>query len=389
MKKLMESNRVRRLLAPTATRIRHSPALLALTRRGKRGLSGAKPEWQTGTETVDPRYQVDFRAMLPRGFSAGIGFIAAGNDPILPYFHRALAMLGLQGGVLDPACDDFHDRILAAPNQVLLCRPTHFTNQQRQLFWEKTLPLYDMPGVLVSPPRRALNIYEAKRELAYFLKLNRIPHPETHVFYDRDEALAFARDCPLPQVFKTNTGSSATGVEILRDRKALIALIHELFARHYIKRSLSDHRDLDYGHVILQRFISPVREYRVIKVGESWFGHEKMPGAESELMSGSGINAWTPPPQELLDFCADLAGRFGFGTMCFDIFRSGDGPWMVNELQTWFGSYDNSQMYLDGVPGRYVRRNGSWVFEPGFFNQCRSLPLIIADSLGMTDTVMQ
>lgn len=170
--------------------------------------------------------------------------------------------------------------------------------------------------------------------------------------------MVFARDCPLPQVFKTNTGSSATGVEILHDRPALIALIRELFHRHYVKRTFPDNRDVDYGYVILQRFISPVREYRVIKIGKSWFGHEKIPGAENELMSGSGVNTWTPPPYELLEVCADIAERFGFGTMCCDIFSSGDGPWMVNELQTWFGSYNNSQMYLDGVPGRYVHRNG-------------------------------
>ncbi len=225
-----------------------------------------------------------------------------------------------------------------------------------------------------------MRIYEAKRELAYFLRVNRIPHPETHVFYIMEEALEFARTCPMPQVFKTNTGASATGVEVLNERKALVAIIREVFLRHYVKRSLSDYRDIDYGHVILQEFISPVREFRVIKIGESWFGHEKLPG-DTELMSGSGVNAWTPPPADLLDFCHDLATRFGFVTMCFDIFRSGDGPYLVNELQTWFGSYDNSQMYIDGVPGRYACKAEGWVFEKGYFNHTLSLPLIIASAV--------
>jgi hypothetical protein len=381
MKKPLERNRIRRLVAPVATRIRQSPALLSLTRRGKSRLLGTQEVWQVTAETVDPRYRVDFRAMLPTRYRANIGFIASKQDPTVPYFQRALEMLGIGGQVYDPARDDFHDRILAGPERIFLSRPMHFTNQDRQLFWEKTLPLYDWSEASVSPSRRALNIYESKRELAYFLKMNGIPHPETHIFYDMEEALAFAKDCPLPQVFKTNTGSSATGVEILRERKALIALVRDVFCRHYVKRSLSDYRDIDYGHVILQKFITPVREFRVIRVGESWFGHEKLPGAESELMSGSGINAWTPPPRDLLNFCAGLSDQLGFSMMCFDIFRSGDGPWLVNEMQTWFGSYDNSQMYIDGVPGRYTRKDGKWVFEPGFFNECCSLPLIIANAI--------
>lgn len=381
MKKLLESNRFRRLVAPIATRIRHSPSLLALARSANCRLNDAQAVWEIGSDSVDPKYEVDFRAMLPAGFNGSIGFIATEQDPILPYFWRALKILDLQGHVLDPTRDDFHERILTGSERIFLCWPGHFTNQQRQMFWEKALPLYDWSEASIYPSRRALNIYEAKRELAYFLRMNQIPHPETHVFYDLAEALDFARNCPLPQVFKTNTGSSGIGVEILRDRRELIALIRDVFGRYYVKRSLSDSRDIDYGHVILQEFISPVREYRVIKIGDSWFGHEKMPSARSELMSGSGVNAWTEPPYELLDFCAGLAERFGFTTMCFDVFRSGDGSWLVNELQTWFGSYDNSQMYVDGVPGRYLHSNGDWVFESGFFNQCRSLPLIIVSAI--------
>lgn len=335
-----------------------------------------------GAQVVDKRYQVNFRDMLPTHFTGGVGFVCeADEDHMASAFLHTLDLLGIEGSVFDLSKDDFHDSILAAGERILLIRPMHFTNQQRQMFWEKTDPLYDVSDRSVFPARAALRIYEAKRELAYFLKINRIPHPETHVFYNMEEALSFASTCKMPQVFKTNTGAGATGVEILRDRHELTRLIRDIFLRHYVKRSLSDYRDIDYGHVILQEFISPVREFRVIKIGSSWFGHEKMPSEKSELMSGSGVNAWTPPPFDLLDFCDALAKRFDFTTMCFDIFKSGDGPYLVNELQTWFGSYDNSQMYLDGVPGRYVRVGTSWKFEVGYFNQFRSLPLIIVSAL--------
>jgi len=37
-------------------------------------------------------------------------------------------------------------------------------------------------------------------------------------------------------------------------------------------------------------------------------------------------------------------------------------------LQTWFGHYDPTEMYVDGVPGCYQKQNGIWVFEAVYSN---------------------
>lgn len=153
MKRLLESNRIRRLLAPTVTRVRQSPTLLALSRRANQRSSGTRPNWQAGQEAVDSRYLVDFQAMLPAGFDRIVALISHCDSPIVPYFQRALELLGLEGEGHDPGRDDFHDRILADTDQLLLCRPRHSTNQHRQLYWDKILPLYDLPTVRISPPR--------------------------------------------------------------------------------------------------------------------------------------------------------------------------------------------------------------------------------------------
>ena len=55
--------------------------------------------------------------------------------------------------------------------------------------------------------------------------------------------------------------------------------------------------------------------------------------------------------------------------MNYDIFLSPEGNVYVNELQTVFGSYNPSQMYLNGIPGRFRRRNSTWHFEPGLYNR--------------------
>jgi len=342
-----ESNRLRRLAAPLVTRIRQSPALSSIARSLRRASGAAKETWPVGADTVEPRYQVDFKSLLPpSGFAGNTCLVVQAGHPIIASYHRALKLLDVPGRVLDPAKDGFYDDLVHGNDDVIIYKPSATTNLQRQMSWEKALPLYDNSRWSIHPRPPELRIYESKRELFYFLKLNGIPHPETHVFFDVDEALEFAEHCELPQVFKTNTGASSKGVEIFRDRRKLIDLVRDVFRRHYIKRSLWDYRDIDYGYVLLQKFLAPVREFRVIKVGESWFTYEKMPGA-TELMSGSGVSAFPQPSEKLLNFCRDISKRFAFNVMSFDVFQSGeDGAYLINEMQTWFGSYDNSKCTL-------------------------------------------
>ena len=44
-------------------------------------------------------------------------------------------------------------------------------------------------------------------------------------------------------------------------------------------------------------------------------------------------------------------------------------------MQCFFGSKNPHQMIRDGVPGRFVRKGGSWVFEEGSFNSNNSFDL--------------
>ena len=54
--------------------------------------------------------------------------------------------------------------------------------------------------------------------------------------------------------------------------------------------------------------------------------------------------------------------------MAMDVFESIDGQFYINELQSMFGSYKNSQMYINGKPGRYIYKEGQYIFEEGYFN---------------------
>lgn len=320
-------------------------------------------------------YTVNFRALLKRRPEKPIGLLSSEDDRIVDSFLSACKLLDIDSVVIDAGKSNFFSELKATDCEFYLSRPNHIRAVSREMFLEKETVARLNLGKLIFPTLLELEIYEAKRVLAYFLETTDIPHPKTFVSYSRDEAMEFVSKCDLPQVFKSRNGAGSSGVEIVHTRQEAGKLVRILFDSHYVNKGLTDYRDLDYGYVLFQEFIPNVREFRVIKIGDSWFGHEKSKAEDQVFMSGSGINKWTPPPKDLLDFCNQISEKYGFVTMCFDVFQSQDGEYLVNELQTWFGSYNPSQMYVDGIPGRYIRRDTEWVFEAGLFNDVQSMPL--------------
>jgi len=322
---------------------------------------------------------VDFSSLahVTDGFS--VGFIVLSGSPLIPAFLSACKRLGIVGKIFDPTCISFLDEVRQARCNCFLVRPEYKTALLRRVFEEKISALRDLTDVKIFPSEKELRVYESKRELAMFLEVSGIPHPETNVFFREHEALDFVADAVFPLVFKSNRGAASSGVEILESKLQAERLIRQIFRRVYFGERVADLRDFDYGYILFQEFLPAVREFRVIKIGESWFGHEKASGNGSLFMSGSGLNKWTPPSFEVLDFCSEIASKHKFDFMCFDVFQTTDGRLLINELQTWFGSFNDSQMYINGVPGRYIRKGGEWNFQKGSFNVDNGLALRLSE----------
>jgi hypothetical protein len=202
-------------------------------------------------------------------------------------------------------------------------------------------------------------------------------------FYDEAEALAFVRTSAYPLVFKTHLGAQARGVEILKNERQAASLIRQVFRRGYYRRVRTTLRgilkkpiylpyyffDSEYKVIILQEFLPNCKEWRMIRIGKSYFGHQKL--QSGNFHSGSGLVGWETPPRRLLDFVKGVCDVGKFWSMDLDIFEDPDGNYYVNELQAVFASYDNSQMYIDGKPGRFLynESNDQWDFEEGYFNR--------------------
>lgn len=384
MLKIFESSLLlRKLSARLVTLIRNNKTIK--TKLKKLGVNGgdvwAANKAEEQYKELYEKYTVNFESLI-KGEKQRVGLIALQDDEVNDYFKKSCQELNLGYDIFDPCDETFIEKIKNSSIQRFIVRPSHKTQLVRQMFLEKIDILVNELGKDIYPTIKEQKIYEAKRTLAYFLQANDIPHPRTWVFYTKNQALEFVEDAEFPLVFKTHNGAGASGVEIVKTKRQAISLIKTIFDSYYLNKSITDFRDIDYGYILFQEFIEGAREHRIIKIGESWMGHEKALNGTSEFMSGSGINLWTRPTNEILDFCREIAEKHNFTTMCFDIFEDKHGNFYVNELQTWFGSYNPSQMYIDGTPGRLVYIDNQYLFEEGLFNHNQSLALRVVDMLG-------
>ena len=289
------------------------------------------------------------------------------------HYVKACLEIGAPFRVLDLYAADWVEQVEGAGCEVLLFWPDAVLGTWNAMVKERVEVLESELGYPAVPSSHEVWMYEDKRRMAYWLAAKRVPHPRTWVFYDRDEARAFAAGCDLPVVFKTSFGASASGVRIVTARRDLHALVRRAFGRG-IAPGGTDWRDRQWGSLLLQEYLPDVCEWRMVRIGDSYFGHPK--GRVGDFHSGSGEVLWGVPDPRHLDFLHEVTELGGFRSMDVDLFELPDGTLLVNELQAVFGAtYAVDQLRVDGTPGRFVRARGAWEFEPGDFarNACANL----------------
>jgi len=288
---------------------------------------------------------------------------------------------------------------------VLLAKPGGVTAPYKQLYDERVFILAVILGYTIFPSPLEIFIYENKRFLSYWLKANAILHPETWVFYEKTEAIHFISNIFYPVVAKTNIGASGSGVKIIRNRTEALKYIKATFSGkgtpqrtgpnfkkggilqrglHYVlhpsdiskKYNIYQTRssNVQKGFVIFQEYIPHEFEWRVVRIGDSFFAHKKLKSGSKA--SGTLLKQYDNPLLGILDFVKSITDKYKFFSQAVDIFES-DRGYLINEMQCIFGQSDAYQMLVDGVPGRYRYLNNKWIFEEGDFarNKCYSLRL--------------
>lgn len=307
--------------------------------------------------------------------------------------------------VIDLTANNWIEHILEKDFDLLLLRPPGRIDHFKRLYDERVFILTNVLKKKVYPKPEEVFIYENKRFLRDWLIAQRIPHPETYIFYDKDEANNFsARNDKFPVVAKTNIGASGNGIVFLNTKSemnnyiasafskgikaksgpklskgSLYKKIRKIFAnKAFLGQRMKDYHqmagEVQKGFVILQEFIPHEYEWRCIRIGDSFFAHKKI--ARNNKSSGTLLKGYDPVPESLLDFIREITDKAGLSSASIDVFEKAD-HYLVNEIQCFFGQSDPYQMLVKGKPGRYRHFENAWSFEEGDFarNACYDLRL--------------
>lgn len=311
--------------------------------------------------------------------------------------------------LVDLTLNNWLEEIQKAPFEVLLAKPGAFTSSFKELYDERIHILSSSLGYEIFPSPMEVFIYENKRYLSFWLKANAIPHPQTFVSYYESESISFLASTAYPVVAKTNIGASGSGVTILKNKLEAEDYVRRVFSGKgaakrtgpdlkkgklvqrflnlmkspsRIRKKWSQYqslaKDKQTTFVILQEFIPHEFEWRVVRIGDSFFAHKKL--LKNDKASGSLLKNYDAPPLALFDFAKSITDKHALYSQALDVFES-DRGYLVNEMQCIFGQSDPYQMLVGDEPGRYVFTQDGWKFEPGDFNGNESYNLRIAHLL--------
>lgn len=308
-------------------------------------------------------------------------------------YIEACRELNIEYEVIDILSSDWMSEIKRSVDLIdgYLVRPICEFQEQKSIYDERLHFLSEYFHKPLYPDYKSLYIYESKRMMSAFMEFHNIPHCNTKVFMTEAEALAYFKTASYPKVQKSNIGSAGLTVSFIKNEKQAKRLVRRAFGYRggkiccgiapVIKKYGIPFRisGLEQKHyMIVQDFHKIKWEWRVIKVGNSYMGHQKL--LKGDKASGSGLVGWVAPPEELLYMVKDICEKGGFDVMDVDIFETEDGQYLVNELQAIFGSYLPYQMKVDNRPGRFVySEDKGFVFEEGEFNRIGSKLLFVAD----------
>lgn len=311
-----------------------------------------------------------------------LGIFTAFRD-MHKYYVKSCEELEIEYEVIDIIGPDWLNNVLSSDCDGYLCRPPSAFQERKSLFDERLYIINKLIGKRIYPSYDELLIYENKRMMSYWLELNKFPHVTTKVFYKREDFFDFLNNTSMPIVIKSNIGSTSKGVRIIKDKNTAKRIAGLIYGWGSPKLSIGYTSQmtgkifpfpalgtLQKHYMIVQQFEKIKWEWRIIKIGESYFGHKKL--LKGNFASGSKLKSWDIPPKELLFLVKDICNRGKFLSMDIDVFETSDGRYLVNELQSIWGQSTEHLMFVNNKPGRFVFDENEFVFEEGSFTHYSS-----------------
>lgn len=309
------------------------------------------------------------------------------------YYVNACVELEVPYVVIDFTSNLWLEQIVESGVDGLLVRPSGQNEQLKQLYCERLYFVENYLHIPIYPSYLGVLIYENKRMQHYWMSAHDIKHPHTWVFYDKLSASEFFRNHKdYPLVSKPNLGGAAEGVLVLPNQRSALSISRRVFTRFKFynpgvvrwrkyghKFSYPVMEDPQRNYLYIQEFVKAKWEWRLIKIGNSYFGHQKL--SDGKHFSGSGLVGWTSPPLELLKQTQLISELSGVRAVNVDYFETINGDFLVNEIQTIWGGQLDYQMMINGKPCRYIEHEDDFVLEEGIFHQNKGCNLRVQDFL--------
>ncbi|WP_368570869.1 RimK family alpha-L-glutamate ligase [Acinetobacter haemolyticus] len=227
--------------------------------------------------------------------------------------------------------------------------------------------------------------FDDKVAQKYLLEAINAPLVPSYVFYDKQQALNWAKETTYPKVFKLKGGAGASNVKLVRSYSQAIALINTAFgcgfaqfdrlgyfkerfnkfkngkdnfigvlkgfARIFIVPKFAKQQPTERGYIYFQEFIpNNDSDIRVIVIGNKAFAIKRMVRENDFRASGSGNIVYDK--NEINLSCVNLAFEVNrkIESVCtaFD-FVIHDGKPLIVEISYGFAisAYDNCSGYWD------------------------------------------
>lgn len=282
-------------------------------------------------------------------------------------YIKACQELNISYTVIDFFSKNWLEDLMSKSIDFLIVRPSVQYTPWKDMFDNRLKLLQDNFDIPVFPNYNELWIWESKLRTLEFLKLNKLPHPKSYIFYDIGELFEYASKFDYPIVYKASSGSGASGIKILKNASQLKSL-----SKHVLNSGIRSYRkhklDKEHGFVILQDYLKDVKEWRIIRIGDYFFGFEKL--KNGEFHSGSQNFGYGIPPEKCLNLAKEVTDTYNFKYVDIDIFVTQDGTFLINEIQPYFGQKDDRELLqIDNESGRlsFNENTKTWDFEKGEF----------------------
>ncbi len=283
------------------------------------------------------------------------------------HYIKACRELNISYKIIDFFSSNWLEQLSNSSFDILILRPSVQYQPWKDMFDNRIRLLNTYTNIKIFPSPELLWLWESKLKTYEWLQINQLPHIETYIFYNKDEALNFAKTTDLPIVYKANCGSGTSGVKIIKKKSYLFKLINKSFnsgLRTYRKHP----SDKEHGYIILQKYLPNLLEWRIIRMGKYYFGFQKL--KKGMFHSGSHQFSYGMPPLELLNFTRELTDKFKFYHLSIDYFINEKNHFFINEIQVYFGQHlDRELLRINNKSGRliYNYTNNQWTFEEGSY----------------------